>query len=230
MAGKHLRTLLSGLALIISVTFGEVLFTDDFSSGNDDGWTHLGAAEYEVVSQEYLIYSSGDRGQGTSLNGDQSGVMSVADYSVLSSITIEAGRSAGLVCRYNGPSDWYYRLVLKPLTGKLVLERRNDSGATLIMDELDSDILFDTAYLVRLQVEGDQIQGRLWTGFPEDEPAEWLVTADDGVQGEAGSFGVFGGGNGKVSWSIKFDDVVVSTPLPESLQSGTWAGIKSVSF
>jgi len=226
MAGFTLKFVLA-VFLVSFYAYGEVLFADDFSDGNDDGWTHLGAAEFQVFSQEYFIYSQGDRGQGTSLNGDQSGSMSTADYSVLCSITMETGNTAGLVCRYIDASQWYYRLVLKPASGTIVLERRTDSGPTLVLDDSSIQILLNVEYLVRMQVEGSDIRGRIWTGTPDDEPQEWNVSATDAVQSEAGSFGVFGAGYGKISWSMIFDQVVVSTPVPYGFDSRTWAAIKA---
>lgn len=226
MEGFPLKFIL--LICLIWVTANcEILFTDDFEDGNDDGWIHLGAAEFQVFSQEYFIYSQGDRGQGTSLNGDQSGVMGTADYSVLCSITMETGLSAGLVCRYVDSSQWYYRLVLKPFSGRITLERKNDSGPTMILEESPFQLSMNTEYLVRMQVEGDTIKGRIWTGTPEDEPIEWNVSATDAVQSGAGSFGVFGAGYGKVSWSMIYDQVVVSTPVPQGFHNCTWAGIKA---
>lgn len=216
------------LALLPSM--GGVLFTDDFNDGNDDGWTREGAAEFQVISQEYVIYSQGDRGLGKSLNGDLNGVMSTPDYSVLGSVTMETGLHAGLLCRWIDSSQWYYRLVMRPASGSIALERLIDSGPTMVLDESPVQIFLNTEYLVRLEVEGDEVRGRIWTGSQEDEPQEWDVSVTDGLQGQAGSFGVFGAGFGKVSWSMIFDDITVSTPLPESLRGSSWAGIKAVEF
>lgn len=215
------------LFIAVCSAFGDILFTEDFAEGNDDGWTHLGAAEFQVLSQEYYIYSSGERGQGTSLNGDLNGAMSTPDYSVLCSIVMETGTSAGLVCRYVDSSQWYYRLVLKPFSGKMVLERIMDSGPTIVMEEYSVQLTLDTRYLVRMQVEEDFIRGKIWTGTPEDEPQSWNLSVQDAVQSEAGSFGLFAGGYGKVSWSMIFDDVTVSTPVSEDFHNCTWAGVKA---
>lgn len=220
------------LLLICFTAVGEVLFTEDFDDGNDDGWTHIGAANFDVVSQEYLIYSQGDRGQGMSLNGDMAGFMSTPDYSVLCTVCIDAGKNAGIVARYSGEDSWHYCLLLKPYSAALVLQRSKDTGPTLIIDSYSVDLMLDTDYLLRLQVNTDQIQGRIWTGTMGDEPDEWQVSAQDGIQAEAGSFGLLGSGYGKqkISWSMIFDDVMVSTPLSESFTSRTWASIKSAGY
>jgi len=220
------------LLVFCCAAMGGVLFEDDFSDGDDNGWTHVGSAEFAVISQEYLIYSQGNRGQGTSLNGDAEGIMSTADYSVLCAVTMEAGLTAGVCARYTGEDGWYYRLVLKPYSENLVLERRNDTGPSIGLDEYQYGILLDTRYFVRLQVEGDLIRGRIWAGSLSDEPDDWHVTAQDGIQAEPGSFGLFGAGYGKqlVSWSMIFDDVEVSTPVPDSFHPCTWASIKSAGF
>lgn len=216
-------------ALFFSICYADVLFTDDFNDGNDDGWTHIGAASYEVIDCEYFIYNQGDRGQGKSINGDASGVMSTSDYSVLCSIMIECGSEGGIFVRYEGIDQWYYRMVLKPYTARILLERRKDSGPTMVMDHYNFSLHTDVRYWIRLQADGDSIRGRIWSGSVADEPDVWHLEAEDAVHQEAGSFGLFAGGYGKnrVSWSCIFDDVAVSTPLELRLSQVTWASIKS---
>ncbi len=219
-------------ALFFSICFADVLFSDDFNDGDDNGWTHIGAASFEVIDYEYFIYTDGDRGRGKSLNGDDSGMMSTSDYSVLCSILIECGTEGGILVRYSGLDQWYYRMVLKPNTSRILLERKNDSGASLVKDQYNFALSYDVPYWIRLQVDEDFIQGRIWTGSVDDEPDEWHLEAVDSVQPDAGSFGLFAGGFGKskVSWSSIFDDVVVSTPLLQELSQVTWASIKSAGY
>lgn len=206
---------------------GDVLFEDDFDDGNDDGWTRTGAAGFEVIGGEYFIFSQGGKGAGTSYNGDLSGQMSVPDYSVLCSVTMETPLTAGIVCRYSGPDQWHYRMVLKPNAGTMVLERRKDSGPTLVLSQAEFPLAYDTEYHIRMQVEGTSISCRIWEGTVADEPDQWLITEDDPFGQQAGSFGIFGAGYGKVSWSMIFDDIVVSTPAEQMLAPSTWTGIKT---
>jgi len=216
-------------ALLFSISFADVLFNDDFNDGNDDGWTHIGAASYEVIDCEYFIYSQGDRGQGKSTNGDVSGMMSTSDYSVLCSVVMESGSGCGLLLRYEGLDQWYYRMVLNPYSARILLERKKDSGPTMVLDQHDKSLYFGTRYWIRLQAEEDFIRGKIWSGSVADEPDVWHLEAEDSIQQNPGSFGLFAGGWGKssVSWSFIFDDVVVSTPLEQHLSQLTWASIKS---
>lgn len=222
-----MRMLVLITALFFSISHAEILFTDDFNDGNDDGWTHIGAASYEVTDGEYFIYNQGDRGQGKSTNGDTSGTMSTSDYSVLCSIVIECGSEGGLFVRYGGSDQWYYRMVMKPYSSRILLERKKDSGPTMILDQYNIGIYFDVRYWIRLQADGDSICARIWQGSAADEPDVWHLEAEDSIQQEAGCFGVFAGGYGKISWSSVFDDVVVSTPLEQHLSQVTWASIKA---
>jgi hypothetical protein len=212
----------------VHVCFGDVLFSDDFNDGNDDGWVHDGGASCEVIHGEYYIHAHGIRGNGKALNGDQTGVMSTADYSVLSSLVIECGLESGLIARYSGGDHWYYRMVVRPASSRVLLERRKDTGLTVTMDSEDFTIATGSEYWIRLEVEGDSIRGRIWTGSRDREPGEWLLAAADAEQGGAGSFGLFAGGYGKVPWSAIFDDIVVSTPLEQRLLQATWACVKAV--
>jgi len=224
--------LLRILAILIPIAFSicnaDVLFADNFSDGDDNGWTHVGAASYRVISSEYFVYSQGSRGHGTTLNGDNSGVMSTADYSILCSILVECGAEAGVLARYTDQDQWHYRIVLKPSISRILLERKKDSGPTITLDQYDFDSSFGSRYWIRLQVCGDTVQGRIWEGSLNDEPDIWHLNAVDAVQSQAGSFGLFAGGFGKnmVSWSSIFDDVIVSTALTQNLSPVSWGFIK----
>ncbi len=220
------------LAVLCSVCFADELFLDNFNDGDDLGWTHLGAAGFQVIDEEYYIHALGDRGTGKSLNGDNSGVMSTTDYSVLCSILIECGTEAGILARYQGEDDWYYRIILKPQASAILLQRKKDSGVLFGLDEYSYSLEFGVSYWIRLQVQGESIKGRIWQGSVEDEPDLWHMEATDPFQLNAGSFGLFAGGYGKekVSWSSVFDDVLVTTPLSGQLSPLTWGSIKTVDY
>lgn len=212
----------------MNICFADVLFTDNFNDGDDNGWTHVGAASFKVINSEYFVYSQGSRGLGITLNGNDSGVMSTADYSILCSILVECGTEAGVLARYTGEDQWCYRIVLKPSISKIYLERKKHSGPSITLDQYDFDSSFGSRYWVRLQVHGDSVMGRIWEGSPDDEPDIWHLEAVDAVQQEEGSFGLFAGGFGKskVSWSTVFDDVVVSTAVSQDLSQVSWGFIK----
>jgi hypothetical protein len=215
--------LLAGLAL-------GMLFFDDFSSGGDEGWQRFGSAGFQVINQEYYIHAGGDRGAGASFNGDDAGTMSTPDYSVMCRLLIEAGTEAGVLCRFTGEDDWCYALSVRPQNGLLVLQRRRLNGIRLTLDEASVPVEYGFTHWIRLQVEGDLIRGRIWTGSPEDEPGIWHVSATDGVQIYPGAFGLFAAGYGKVPWSTSFDDVAVSEPLGEGFSTVTWASVKMLEF
>jgi hypothetical protein len=219
--------LVFSVIIVVQMCFGEVLFSDDFNDGNDDGWAHLGSASFQVINGRYFIHAQGSRGQGKSLNGDQSGVMSTADYSVLSSLVMECGMESGLIARYTGGDQWYYRMVVKPYSSRILLERKKDTGPSVLMDQCSFTLTAGSQYWIRLEVEGDSIRGRIWEGPIDQEPEEWMLTAVDNMQGEGGSLGLFAGGYGRIPWSSIFDDVTVSVPAEQQLSSVTWASIKA---
>jgi len=221
-----MRTLTLLVILLARLSFCEILFTDDFSDGDDDGWTRSGGAGYHVIQGKYFIHSQSTRGQGRSINGDIYGAMSTGDYSILCSIEVECGTEAGVSARFCGADQWHYRLVFKPYTGTVLLERKKDTGPTVVMDDYLVSPGYHNSYWVRLQVEGSLVRARVWTGTVENEPSEWHLEAIDSSQQNPGSFYLFAGGYGKVSWSSIFDDVVVSTPLEQALVQTTWASLK----
>ena len=215
--------------LIISISYAEVLFLDDFNDGNADGWITSGAAAFEVIENQYYIYFQGERGSGKTLNGDASGSMSTPDYSILCSVLIELGTEAGVVARYSGSDDWYYRMMLRPNSSRIVLQRKKDSGVSFELQSIPYSLEHGVSYRIRMEVSGTSIRGRIWQGSLEDEPDFWNIEGTDQYQSNAGSFGLFAAGAGKekIPWSSFFDDVVVTTPLPEKLTQVTWASIKA---
>lgn len=217
------------LLLICSTCFADLLFSDDFNDGNADGWVTSGAAGFEVIENQYYIYFQGERGNGKTLNGDASGSMSTPDYSILCSILIQCGTEAGVIARYTGSDDWYYRMILRPNSSRIVLQRRKDSGVSLELQSVPYSLEHGISYRIRLEVSGDSIRGRIWQGSLEDEPEFWNLEDTDQYQSNPGSFGLFAAGVGKekIPWSSSFDDVVVTTPFPEKLTQVTWASIKS---
>ena len=217
------------IALIfINFSFAEVYFEDDFSDGDDDGWIKSSSAGFLVTNGEYNIFAGGLRGQGLALNGDNSGIMSVSDYSIRCVLRIECGLEAGVVARYIASDDWYYQVVFQPASGRIVLERTKLLEPTMTLDEYFLPIALNEEYFVRFQVSGDLIQSKIWQGATEDEPSEWHMEADDSVQANPGSFGLFAGGYGKerVPWSSVFDNVLVTAPIEQNLTQKTWASIK----
>ncbi len=220
------------LLLIFSVCYGEILFFDDFSDGDDEGWIHFGNASFDVFNEKYCIFSQAARGLGKSINSDGMGFMSTSDYSVICSIEMECGTESGILARYENSDEWYYRMILQPNNSRILIQRKIDSGATFGIDEYSIQLLYDTVYFVRFQVSGNLIQGKIWQGSIEEEPDYWQLEASDSVQPNPGYFGVFSGGYGKnmVSWSSLFDDITVSTPITQNLSHITWASIKSSGF
>lgn len=214
--------------IFLNISFAEVYFEDDFSDGDDDGWIKSGSAGFLVTNGEYNIFAGGLRGQGLTLNGDNSGVMSQPDYSIRCILRIECGLEAGVVARYIGSDDWYYQIVFKPSSEQVILERTKLLGPTMTLDEYFLPLALNEEYFVRFQVSGDLIQGKIWQGTTEDEPCEWHMQANDSVQSNPGSFGLFAGGYGKekVPWASLFDNVIVTSPVEQNLAQQTWASIK----
>ena len=214
------------LLIISSTVFSDILFSDDFNDGNADGWEEVGDASFQVISGQYNIYgSSGCYGE--SYNGDLGGIMSVADYSFRASVIPEFCSWAGLVARFELPGN-FFMLTIMPDYNMFVLYEFDPYNATLL-DQCNYNIQYDELYWLRVEVEGSEIRGKIWTGTPEDEPIKFQLTGSDINQLNAGSIG-FGCAKAPsdAELSVYFDDVEVTDELSSELESRTWGIIKAM--
>jgi len=104
--------------LLASFVYAGVVFEDDFSDGNADGWSEWtsgygASAQYNVVDEEYVLSNSGSGWiPAASHNGDQGGIMSTPDYSIIAQITPVSCYRAGILARGYIPSFTGYLLVI----------------------------------------------------------------------------------------------------------------------
>jgi len=179
-----MRLLIAALLLTGLMVNADVLFEDDFNDGNADGWLQWTSgygvnAQYNVIEEQYVLSNSGSGWlPAAAHNGDQGGMMSVADYSILAQITPVNCFRAGILARGYVPSFTGYLLVIIPSTNTFGISRLTSSGPQSIAS-ITMPLYHNQTYWVRFQVEGSYLSGKIWQGTADDEPADWQVSCSN---------------------------------------------------
>jgi len=229
-----MRLLIAALLLTGLMVNADVLFEDDFNDGNADGWLQWTSgygvnAQYNVIEEQYVLSNSGSGWlPAAAHNGDQGGMMSVADYSILAQITPVNCFRAGILARGYVPSFTGYLLVIIPSTNTFGISRLTSSGPQSIAS-ITMPLYHNQTYWVRFQVEGSYLSGKIWQGTADDEPADWQVSCSNSQYSAPGRMGTFCcnfGTDDKALLEVGFDNISVSSILT-NLDSSTWGSIKS---
>ncbi len=215
-------------AAVILTAFAAVLFQDNFSDGNADGWFQVGSSDYTVEDAQYHFYGGGAVNDATSYRGEQGETMSTQDYSLTSDVRIDVGTFGGCMVRYREDGPYNLLLVLGLPQQSLNLYRWHWNSIELL-DACPMTVIEDTYYTVRFQCNGNTFSGRAWeTGT--SEPLEWSVWAQDTLSAP-GSAALFCAGvfkeEPRVYMSCWFDNVIVEDPEPWALVPFTWTEIKT---
>ena len=210
----------------------EVLVEDDFDDGTADGWVEMPTgATYEVVEGSYHFYqASTDTVYAGSVTGDEYGSMSVSDYSVLTSMRIDAGNMGGVLARFDVFSaDGYLVSLLTESGGVMAINRVDDGVPTLLAYTLTT-VTHGEEYWVRFETSGDLLGAKVWTGEVSDEPQTWNLTVTDDTYGDPGSAGLFALDDPDakaVEMDVWFDDFLVEDELTLDMTADSWGGIKA---
>lgn len=216
------------LFIMAAVAAGDqVLFYDDFDDGNADGWTEEGTTEFDVVGGMYWLHG-GEACSGITWNGDASGVMSVPDYSIRVECVPEVCTDLAVVARFQSLDQSSYFLWFN-VDWDVVYLMEYKTGQGSVIDQCGMEGIQGETYWLRLEVEGNDIRGKVWMGSAGDEPWDWIVSGTSTVATDPGSIGLF-----CIAWvktvglSCYFDEVEVTVPGAGALDPSTWAGIKAI--
>jgi hypothetical protein len=192
-----------------------VLFSDNFDDGDANGWLELPiwGISYSVADGRYLLSGSDDEHKvsGFSLNGDQAGVMSTPDYSIVANVTTAIEADYSIYGRFSSADTTGYFAYMDgwgdPGETDFVAIGRSDANGPVFLAQTPYDVLTGVEYWIRFELCGDNLRMKLWTGEVTDEPADWLLTCEDTAYAEAGSIGLF-----SIAYTINtsFDDIEVS--------------------
>lgn len=220
------------LIVITVLCQAEILFSDDFEDGDADGWTTIAAgATYFVSGGWYhMLHSQPDDVYAGAYNGDQSGSMSVADYSLLTEIYPREGQS-GPVVRYDNSSGSGYWFVINPEMDGVALVKMSGSGAPDILAIENITLSYLEYYWMRIEISGSQLGGKIWQGVPADEPDEWFITASDATITSPGSICLYAHSSnpgGTATVHNDYDNIEVKDDITLALSGVTWGGIKAL--
>lgn len=223
------------IILITALSFSTVLVSDDFSDGNADGWFELpSGASYSVESGRYCFtHTAPDTAWAGSLNSDLSGVMSVSDYSCRVNAILNEGEMIGIIGRGNVALAQGYGLFMQFLGSDsyLILVKIEGIGQGQLLDMIQGSFSQGQEYWLRLEMSGDLIGAKYWTGNVGDEPGSWNLTATDNSYQDPGVFVLFGydsNSSGSATAVVSFDDIEITDETTLVIQNNSWASIKAI--
>ncbi len=232
--GVEMKKFTIALLILPAILFAEdILFQDDFSDGNADGWIAMfGEGSYFV--NDSLRYDVSYTGTGyvypCVVRGDSSSVyMTENDYSVLLETVIHSpSQYAGVYARGTFDETGYV-LWLRNTLDDVSIFRHDGQSIYTAIGSVYFPLDYDTHYWMRFQCEGGLLCGKVWQGDVGDEPADWLLSVFDYTYD---NYGFTGFVTGRYSTSpgsshSEFDNVVVTTVTPGAIEQITWAGIKT---
>lgn len=227
-----MKILIVFLTVITAAAFSDVLISDDFNDGNADGWVELPTgASYAVNAGRYCFSQTvPDSAYAISFNSDLPGSMSVSDYTCRTNVILNEGTMIGIVGRFDVILTQGYGLFIEisdPLS-YLILVRVDGIGYGETLALVPFDFSYEQEYWLRLEMNGNLIGGKCWTGTSGDEPDIWTFTVIDDLYQEPGIFALFGYDSGDIAtMDVSFDDVEITDETILDLQSSSWAFLKA---
>ena len=208
-----------------------ILFQDDFSDGNPDGWIPLfpEGVYFVNASLRYDIsYTGANNVDPTVVRGDSASFyMTVNDYSVLAEgIAYNPSDFLGIFLR-GTMGQTGYTAYLRPLYDDICILRHDGPDIRTALGTMDSPNNLGQFYWIRFECEGNLLRAKAWQGEASDEPADWLLTVVDSVYDNYGFTGFSTGRYGFGSSHAEFDNFVVTTVGSGPLDQITWAGVKT---
>ena len=223
------------LMIINTLVFSTVLVSDDFNDGNADGWNEEPTgATYTVEAGRYCFFQTvADEANAISWISDSPDVMSVPDYTCRINATIFEGSLAGMVGRFDLYQVHGYGLFIElEESDTLLLLARIDAPQEMeILATQQYSFSYGEEYWLRLEMNGNKIGGKCWTGSVGNEPGNWNLQVTDGTYQYPGVFALVGNdvnSGGSATTDVSFDDVEITDETTLDLQSNSWAFVKTL--
>jgi hypothetical protein len=164
---------------------------------------------------------------------DLVGGMSVSDYSCRVNLMANEGEMFGIVGRGNFTMVQGYGLFVRidGTDNYLAIVKIEGIGQGQVLGVMPVSFSYGQEYWLRLEMNGNLIGGKYWTGNAGDEPVVWNLTATDNSYQDPGVFALFGydsNTGGSASMDVSFDDVEITDETTLDLQSSSWAFVKSL--
>ncbi len=209
------------IMLIPTFLLAGVVFEDNFDEGSSASWVEWDSeyaenAIYTVTDGAYHLFNSGAGWLPAAANTYEIAGMAItsSDYSYLARVTPEDCFRAGILGRGSMSDFAGYLLVIIPPENKLVLARLVSEGPETL-DETEITLEYGETYWMRLNMNGNLIEGKVWLGDLADEPIDYMVSANDSLYMDAGQIGAFtcnfGSEEEPAVTSVYYDDIQVVT-------------------
>lgn len=227
-----MKTVVIILISIAATAFSTVLVSDDFNDGNADGWIEFPPeATFEVSAGRYCFSSThSDSAIAVALIADLPDSMSLSDYSCRVNAINTEGALLVIGLRASLLLEAGYALFLNYSDSSIYILRGEGIGGGELLAIVPYSLTLGQEYWIRIEVKGDLIGAKVWTGTTGDEPVSWNLTASDDMLQASGFFTMFGfdrNWGGSATTAVSFDDVVITSETTLGLESNSWAAIKS---
>ena len=226
------------LLVAFSSVAADPLFNDDFDDGNADGWVEIcdpAGALFGVESGWYCFsHSTTSGGWAASINGDDELTtphqVTVPDYMVRCQVMALAPTDyAGVFLRAQPPlmNEQSYILWLDYYSDLVHIFRHDAPGVYFILAQESFTLAYGDVYWIRFDCLGGVLSGKVWQGTLGDEPAGYLLQANDLNYTEPGCMGLVGSTQySPYEIDVAFDNVYLDSWV--GLDAKTWGGIKTV--
>jgi len=210
-----------------------ILFEDDFSDGNADGWTEWdpdGTYEVNADLRYQLSYPGTGDVDPIAVRGDVDDIyMSTNNYSVRVKVIAHSPTEyVGVALRFTDEFRGYVAY-LRYLNDDVCICRHDSMQTPAFLGFADTCVLdYDEEYWLRFKCENDLFLVKVWEGQSYEEPDEWLLIGSDPIYADGGCMGLAAVNSGEGACDVEFDNVqVVGYPPSSALEQSTWAGIKA---
>lgn len=220
------------LVLCLSVLNAQtVLFEDDFTDGNADGWIEWDTlATYEVNGdlRYQLSYSGADDVDGIAARGDLGSVMSTNNYSVrVKAIAHSPTDYIGVGLRLTQQLQGYVAYLRILYNDVCICRHESEYIYDFIGIENIATVNYDEPYWIRFKCENEFLMVKVWQGQSYEEPDEWLLVTSDTTYSNNGCAVLASANHLEGACDTEFDNVQV-IGYPTSLEQSTWGQIKAI--
>ena len=227
-----MKFLLTILIITVPVLQAQtILFEDDFSDGDADGWTEWdpdGTYEVNTDLRYQLSYPGEEDVDPIAARGDVGDIyMSTNNYSVRVKVIAHSPTSYVCVALRLTEELRGYVLYLRYGYEDICICRHDSIETPAFLGFADGCVLdFDEGYWVRFKCEDDLFLAKVWEGQSYEEPDEWLLIVSDATYADDGCMALAASNSGDGPCDVEFDNVQV-IGYPAALEQSTWAGIKA---
>lgn len=227
-----MKILLIVLMVLAPVLIAQtVLFEDDFSDGDADGWTEWnpdGTYEVNEDLRYQLSYPGVEDVDPVVARGDVDDIyMSTNNYSARAKIIAHSPTSYSAIgVRLSEGLQGYVAYLRYVYNDVCIFRHLSENSYVDIGSAACGDLNFDEPYWLRFKCEDDLFMVKVWQGQSYEEPDEWLLIVSDATYSNNGCMVLAAANSGTGACDVEFDNVQV-IGYPTSLDQSTWAGIKS---